>query len=113
MAHRYELEKYRKYGAGTNVLPVTVNGCLSGISIPQQGYLFLDVRRCNREDNCRYHYTPKEYFHDHPENDFSEMRRDNFRKDRTGYDTKGENFATSTYRLHFPRIYTEVSGDPI
>ena len=36
MAHRYELEKYRKYGAGTNVLPVTVNGCLSGISIPQQ-----------------------------------------------------------------------------
>ena len=22
MAHRYELEKYRKYGAGTNVLPV-------------------------------------------------------------------------------------------
>ena len=36
MVHRYELEKYRKYGAGTNVLPVTVNGCLSGISIPQQ-----------------------------------------------------------------------------
>ena len=34
MAHRYELEKYRKYGAVTNVLPVTVNGYLSGISIP-------------------------------------------------------------------------------
>lgn len=34
MAHRYELGKYRKYGAGTNVLPVTINGYLSDTSIP-------------------------------------------------------------------------------
>jgi hypothetical protein len=25
------------------------------------------VGRCNREQNCSYHYTPKQYFHDHPE----------------------------------------------
>jgi len=26
-----------------------------------------NVGRCNREQNCSYHYTPKQYFHDHPE----------------------------------------------
>ncbi len=25
------------------------------------------VGRCNREDNCGYHYTPKQYFQDHPD----------------------------------------------
>lgn len=27
-------------------------------------YLASNVGRCNREGNCRYHYTPKQYFHD-------------------------------------------------
>ncbi|MEI8046510.1 MAG: DUF6371 domain-containing protein [Bacteroidota bacterium] len=30
-------------------------------------YLADHVGRCNREQNCAYHYTPKQYFHDHPE----------------------------------------------
>lgn len=25
------------------------------------------VGRCDRQDNCGYHYTPKQYFHDHPD----------------------------------------------
>lgn len=35
--------KIQENGAGTNVLPVTVNGCLSGISIPQQTGMGLRV----------------------------------------------------------------------
>lgn len=27
-------------------------------------HLHSDVGRCNRETNCGYHYTPKQYFHD-------------------------------------------------
>jgi hypothetical protein len=30
-------------------------------------YLADHVGRCNREQNCSYHYTPKQYFLDHPE----------------------------------------------
>lgn len=26
-----------------------------------------NVGRCDHENNCGYHYTPKQYFHDHPE----------------------------------------------
>lgn len=26
-----------------------------------------DVGRCDHENNCGYHYTPKQFFHDHPE----------------------------------------------
>ena len=26
-----------------------------------------DVGRCNREHKCGYHYTPKQFFHDHPD----------------------------------------------
>lgn len=29
--------------------------------------LHTSVGRCNHESSCGYHYTPKEYFHDHPE----------------------------------------------
>lgn len=29
-------------------------------------YLSPEVGRCNREDKCGYHYTPKQYFDSHP-----------------------------------------------
>ena len=29
--------------------------------------LHPSVGRCNHESGCGYHYTPKQYFHDHPE----------------------------------------------
>lgn len=30
------------------------------------GHVAANVGRCNREDNCGYHYTPKQYFEDNP-----------------------------------------------
>lgn len=29
--------------------------------------LHPDVGRCDHEQSCQYHYTPREFFHDHPE----------------------------------------------
>ncbi|MBP7679066.1 MAG: hypothetical protein KA096_01420 [Bacteroidales bacterium] len=29
------------------------------------GYIHPDVGRCNRENNCGYHYKPRQYFHEH------------------------------------------------
>jgi len=40
-------------------------------------YLAEHVGRCNREQNCSYHYTPKQYFHDHPE--FNTIKKDSFK----------------------------------
>lgn len=41
--------------------------------------LHPSVGRCNHESGCGYHYTPKQYFHDHPEcrtaGDFSSGRQ--------------------------------------
>ena len=46
--------------------------------------LHPSVGRCNHESSCGYHYTPKEYFHDHPEcrtaNGFSFGRQRSERK---------------------------------
>ncbi len=39
------------------------------INTESHEYLADHVGRCNREQNCSYHYTPKQYFLDHPEND--------------------------------------------
>jgi hypothetical protein len=40
-------------------------------------YLADHVGRCNREQNCSYHYTPKQYFYDHPEFDLT--KKDDFK----------------------------------
>lgn len=41
--------------------------------------LHPSVGRCNHESGCGYHYTPRQYFHDHPEcrtaGDFSSGRQ--------------------------------------
>lgn len=37
------------------------------INTETREYLAYNVGRCNREQNCSYHYTPKQYFLDHPE----------------------------------------------
>lgn len=89
MTHRYELEKYKGIRSRYECPACHRKRVFARYVDTWTGkYLSPDVGRCNREDNCGYHYTPKEYFHDHPENDFSEIRQDNFGKGRKGYDTK-------------------------
>lgn len=61
-----------------------------------------EVGRCNREQKCGYHYTPKQYFHDHPE----------LREERL--DDKAPAFAPSppkpaVERFFFPRSVMERS----
>ena len=45
-----------------------VKGCFSQY-IDTEGRIAFppDVGRCNREHKCGYHYTPKKFFHDHPD----------------------------------------------
>ena len=71
----YSLQKYK--GTATRH---TCPGCGDRHSFAyyvdeQDTPLHPSVGRCNHESSCGYHYTPKEYFHDHPEcrtaNDFS------------------------------------------
>ena len=66
----YVAKKCRKHvdKCRPSARPATINGYLPGISIPGQAGIYpLTWDGANREDNCGYHYTPKEYFHDHPE----------------------------------------------
>ena len=68
MTHRYELEKYKGIRSRYECPACHHKQVFARyIDTRAGGYLSPDVGRCNREDNCGYHYTPKEYFHDHPE----------------------------------------------
>ena len=109
MIHRYELEKYKGIRSRYECPACHHKRVFARYIDTRTGeYLSPDVGRCNREDNCGYHYTPKEYFHDHPENDFSEMRRDNSGKDRKGYNVKvtSKNKISQPQRIDcIPEIY--------
>ena len=37
------------------------------INVETGQHLADNVGRCDRQDNCGYHYTPKQHFHDHPD----------------------------------------------
>ena len=68
MTHRYELEKYKGIRSRYECPACHRKRVFARYVDTWTGkYLSPDVGRCNREDNCGYHYTPKEYFHDHPE----------------------------------------------
>jgi hypothetical protein len=66
--HRYRLQPYR--GMTTRY---RCPGCqhrdktfVRYIETETGEVLHPDVGRCNREDNCGYHYTPKQFFEDNP-----------------------------------------------
>lgn len=66
--HRYILEPYR--GMNTRY---RCPGCQQRdktfslyIDTETGGHIAPGVGRCNRESNCGYHYTPKQYFQDNP-----------------------------------------------
>ena len=69
----YRSIKERQHGIPA---PNAETGILSSITWTKTNVpLHPSVGRCNHESGCGYHYTPKEYFQEHPEhrttNDFS------------------------------------------
>lgn len=68
MAHKFELEKYHGKDSRHECPKCHTKGVFSRYIDTETGrYLSFDVGRCNREDKCGYHYTPKQYFADHPD----------------------------------------------
>lgn len=67
MKSRYELEKYKGMRSRYECPNCHRKGVfVRYVDTETGGYLSSDVGRCNREDKCGYHYTPKQYFHDRP-----------------------------------------------
>ena len=64
--HRYILEPYK--GMNTRYICPKCNHrnrtFTRYIDIETGEHIHSNVGRCNRENNCGYHYTPKQYFQD-------------------------------------------------
>lgn len=68
MTHKYELEKYKGIRSRHECPVCHHKGVFSLYVDASTGSpLALDVGRCNREDKCGYHYTPRQYFKDNPD----------------------------------------------
>lgn len=68
MEYRFHLERY-KNSSSKHVCPKCGHkGCFVRYIDAAGKITFPDnVGRCDREKNCGYHYTPKQYFHDNPD----------------------------------------------
>ena len=66
--HRFILKPYKSRADRKECPNCHVKGCFSQY-IDTEGKIAFppDVGRCNREHKCGYHYTPKQFFHDHPD----------------------------------------------
>lgn len=65
--HRFILEKYK--GASSRyTCPQcdTPKSFTRYVDTTTGGYIREDVGRCNRENNCTYHFTPKQYYEQNP-----------------------------------------------
>lgn len=64
---KYSFEKYRG-PASKHTCPACEHKRTFTRYVDESGnYLHQIVGRCDREDNCGYHYTPSEFFKDNPE----------------------------------------------
>lgn len=66
--------------------------------------LHPSVGRCNHESSCGYHYTPKQYFHDHPE-----CRANDFSFGSQKAEQKNKQPSQPTAVCHIPTHYVEKS----
>lgn len=67
MKSRYELERYKGMRSRYECPVCHHKGVFVRYIDTETGlYLSPEVGRCNREDKCGYHYTPKQYFDSHP-----------------------------------------------
>jgi hypothetical protein len=64
--YRYELEPYKNMKTRYSCPEPTCKGknFVRYIVTETGEHIHPTVGRCNRESNCRYHYTPKQYFQD-------------------------------------------------
>lgn len=68
MNHRYKLEEYKGPGSRYECPACHQKRVFARyIDTETRQHISPDVGRCNREDKCGYHYTPSQYFKDHPE----------------------------------------------
>ena len=65
-SYRFHLQKYR-YGSKTDCPQCERKRCFVKY-IDDENEIFFPstVGRCDHEQSCGYHYTPKDYFRDHP-----------------------------------------------
>lgn len=65
--YRFHLEKYR-YGSKIDCPNCGKRRCFVRY-IDEQGTVYFpaSVGKCDHEQSCGYHYTPREYFRDNPE----------------------------------------------
>ena len=65
--YRFHLQKY-SYGSKISCPNCGKSRCFVRY-VDEEGIIrFPDtVGKCDHENSCGYHYTPREYFHDHPE----------------------------------------------
>ncbi len=67
MAHTYSLQKYA--GPSSRYTCPNCGGAHKFTRyVDEEGNILAEnVGRCDRESSCGYHYTPKQFFQDHPE----------------------------------------------
>ena len=66
--HRFILKPYKSRADRKECPSCHVKGCFSQYIDTERRIAFPpDVGRCNREHKCGYHYTPRQFFHDHPD----------------------------------------------
>lgn len=65
--YRFHLQKY-SYGSKIGCPNCGKNRCFVRYVDEEDIIQFPDtVGKCDHENSCGYHYTPREYFHDHPD----------------------------------------------
>ena len=76
--YRFHLQKY-SYGSKISCPNCGKSRCFVRY-VDEEGIIrFPDtVGKCDHENSCGYHYTPREYFHDHP--DVSQVRSQGLQK---------------------------------
>ena len=68
MEYRFHLEKYKRGGSNRYVCPACGRKKCFTRYIDEEGEVDFpdDVGKCEHINSCGYHYTPKQYFADHP-----------------------------------------------
>ena len=66
--YRYQLEKYRGRGSRYVCPKCRHKHSFTRYIDTYNNNIYIndDVGKCNRLDKCGYHYTPKQYYEDHP-----------------------------------------------